>query len=523
MAESSTVSRDEKRSGAPPVDAGDDPLYNRRILVVDDELALRKGLAARFEEEGAEVDTADRVAAARSLLAEHDYDLIVLDHRLPDGTGLGLFEELRDAGNGAEVVMMTAYATPQDAVRAMKNGARDYVMKPFDLDEMVVVAQRALEFRRLSAEVDRLRARSGGGPEEIIGSSPQTAALREYLQRVASSGATTVLITGESGTGKDLVARALHRASPVGSRPFLNITCTALPESLLESELFGHEKGAFTDAKKAKRGLFEEAHGGTVFLDEIGDMPLSLQAKLLRFLESKTFRRVGGLREIRVDVRVIAATNRDLRKAIDAGEFRSDLYYRLNVIPIEIPPLRERPEDIGELLAHFARCYAEELRRSARYFDQEAVSLLTRYAWPGNVRELRNCVERAVLLSKNETLGVSDLTREITGALTPRAPVAPPMAGTAAGTVVVPQEAPPRPDLLPSGKPRILLPAEGTVFDEMAADLLDQALQRAGGNKSRAAEFLGIHRDQVRYWVKKYDLRQWIRTRAKRETTPEPE
>ena len=264
--------------------------------------------------------------------------------------------------------MMTAYSSAPDAVRAIKAGAADYLMKPFDLDEMVMTATRALENRRLRGEVERYqeRDRRTSQVDTIIGSSPQMAELRALIQRVAESGARTILIRGESGTGKDLVARAIHYESSERDRPFLNITCTALPETLLESELFGHEKGAFTDAKQAKKGLFEQADGGTIFLDEIGDMPVSLQSKLLRFLESKQFRRIGGLRDLRVDVRIIAATNVDLEDAITAGEFRNDLYYRLNVIPIEIPPLRERREDVPQLVAAFTQRYATELRRGRR-------------------------------------------------------------------------------------------------------------------------------------------------------------
>ncbi|MBL8841369.1 MAG: sigma-54-dependent Fis family transcriptional regulator, partial [Planctomycetes bacterium] len=305
-------------------------LAHRRVLVVDDELALRKGLAQRFEEEGAEVTTADNVATARKALKEGDFDLAVLDHRLPDGTGLALLEEQKRAGCTTTFLMMTAYSSTADAVRAMKSGAADYLQKPFDLDELMLVAERALESVALRTEVTRLRSRQTGaaGVAGIVGRSAAMAELRGLVQQVAASGARTILITGESGTGKDVVAHAIHAASPEADRPFLDITCTALPEALLESELFGHERGAFTDAKTSKRGLFEEADGGTIFLDEIGDMPLSLQAKLLRFLEAKSFRRVGGLREIKVDVRVIAATHRRLPELIEKGQFRGDLYYR---------------------------------------------------------------------------------------------------------------------------------------------------------------------------------------------------
>ncbi len=466
-------------------------LKGRPVLIVDDELSIRSALQERFAEEGVRVTTADGVGVARKRIAETDFALILLDHRLGDGTGLALLEELRKNQSPAAVIMMTAFASIEDAVRAMKAGAADYLIKPFDLDEMVLLADRVLENVSLRSQMARVRAkdRASSGIDNLIGGSPAMNELRDFLERVSRSGAQTILIRGESGTGKDLVARAIHFASPETDAPFLNITCTALPEALLESELFGHEKGAFTDAKQAKRGLFEEAQGGTIFLDEIGDMPQSLQGKLLRFLESKTFRRVGGLREIQVDVRVIAATNRDLSKAIEEGTFRSDLYYRLNVIPIEIPPLRERREDVRDLVSHFTEYFATELRKVSRGFDAEAMTLLGRYDWPGNVRELRNCVERAVLLARNERLGVGDLPREIRGA--------------------------PRVSQAGSGEHLLTIPDQGLILEDLIKDLLDQALVKCAGNKSGAASMLGIHRDQVRYWVKKYGLTRWIRTRKK--------
>ncbi len=465
------------------------PLKGRRLLVIDDELAIRNALQARVEDDGAHCSTAVDVASARAKIAAEEFDLLVLDHRLPDGTGLSLLRQLRDEGYPAEVVLMTAYSSTEDAVRAMKIGAADYVMKPFDLDEMILVIQRALDHRELRGEVRRFRARDRkhGAVHNLLGDSRETVELRSLVERIANSGARTILIRGETGTGKDLVARAIHYASPQADRPFLNITCTALTETLLESELFGHEKGAFTDAKQPKMGLFEQADGGTIFLDEVGDMPLSLQAKLLRFLESKQFRRVGGLKDIAVEVRIVAATNRDLEEAIEAGEFRSDLYYRLNVIPIEISPLRSRREDIIPLVQHFTRKFTEELRKPEMQFTPEATRILERYDWPGNVRELKNCVERAVLLATGSSLGVADVPAHMRVAASPLV------------------DEPGRP---------LVLPEAGVVLDDLLRDLLDQALERTHGNKSRAATLLGIHRDQVRYWVKKYKLTRWIRTQS---------
>ncbi len=464
-------------------------LRHRRILVVDDELALRKSLQQRFEDEGAEAATADNVTTARRLFKEGDYDLVVLDHRLPDGTGLAFLEEQKRNGALATFVMMTAYSSTEDAIRAMKVGAADYLLKPFDLDEMVLVAERVLENVALRSEVSRLRAQQVGahGLASIVGPSQAMVELRALVERVASCGARTILVTGDSGTGKDVVARAIHALSPEANRPFLNITCTALPEALLESELFGHERGSFTDAKATKRGLFEEAQGGTIFLDEIGDMPPALQAKLLRFLESKTFRRIGGLREIAVDVRVIAATHRNLPELIARGLFRGDLYYRLNVIPIEIPPLAKRPEDVPALLDHFVALLAREIKKEVRGFDEPALQRLTQHAWPGNVRELKNCVERAVLLARTPLLGVQDLPPELRRR----------------------DDATTDPDLI------FTLPERGVVLEDAIRSLLDQALVRTAGNKSRAAALLGVHRDQVRYWVKKYGLDRWVRRKVK--------
>ncbi len=490
-------------------------LRGRRVLVVDDEMAIRRALEVRFADEGATTDVAEDVTAAKRRIAEKSYDLIVLDHRLPDGTGMALLQELKGSGLASEFVMMTAYSSTEDAVKAMKIGAADYVMKPFDLDEMVLVCQRALEQQMLRTEVKRLRSRDGASSRvaDLVGRSKAMNDLRALVERVAASGARNILLRGESGTGKDLVARAIHFASPEADRPFMNITCTALPEALLESELFGHEKGAFTDAKAGKSGLFEQADGGTIFLDEIGDMPLALQAKLLRFLESKQFRRVGGLSDIAVEVRIIAATNANLEEMIQSGRFRRDLYYRLNVIPIDIPPLRARPEDIPDLVALFSARFAAELKRPVRQFTPNALELLVRHDWPGNVRELRNAVERAVLLGTGRELTEHDLPALVRVAsesrrealdVSARTSVVEPPPPTESKAAVAP-EAPAR---------AWVLPANGVVLDDLLKDLLDQALERSGGNKSRAALLLGIHRDQVRYWVKKYELARWIRARA---------
>jgi DNA-binding NtrC family response regulator len=313
------------------------------------------------------------------------------------------------------VVLMTAYSSVEGAVDAMKQGAFDYLVKPFNHDEVLLVTQKALETTRMQRELALLRQQHEKqfGIGNLVGNSKKMLEVYDLVHRVAASAATTVLIQGESGTGKDLVAKAIHFTSERASKPFMNITCSALPETLLESELMGHEKGAFTDARERKRGLFEVADGGTLFLNEIGDMGIGLQAKLLRFLEDKVFRRVGGARDIQVNVRIIAATNRVLDLAVREGHFREDLFYRLKVIPLEMPPLRDRPDDIELLTAYFVDHFNAELRRSTHGFTAEAIEILKRYQWPGNVRELRNVVERAMILENKEYLGAEDLEPSI--------------------------------------------------------------------------------------------------------------
>jgi two-component system response regulator AtoC len=369
------------------------------------------------------------------------------------------------------VILMTAFSTVENAVEAMKLGAYHYVNKPFNLDEVALLVDKALETSQLRREVRALRSSQSLGVDAIVGGSPAMQAVKSLITRVASSPASTVLLTGETGTGKDLAAKAIHFGSARASRPFVNITSSALPEQLLESELFGHERGAFTDARQQKRGLFETADGGTVFLDEIGEMTPGLQAKLLRFLEEKTFKRVGGLADIRVDVRVVAATNRDLEREVKAGKFREDLFYRLQVMPIALPALRERKGDTIVLANYFIDQFNREFRKRIRGLSAAAATLLEQYQWPGNVRELRNAIERAMLLSDRDYLEPEDFTLTRT---------------------VNPTE--------------FRLPAEGVNLEEVERQLLVQALERAGGNQTQAAQLLGINRDQVRYRIEKFGL-----------------
>jgi two-component system response regulator AtoC len=337
------------------------------------------------------------------------------------------------------------------------------------------LVERALETTQLRREVRQLRTQQAQpyAFDRIVGESPAMQALKSLLRKVAKSPASTVLLTGESGTGKDLAAKVLHYNSDRANRPFMNITCSAIPEALLESELFGHERGAFTDARQQKRGLFEQADGGTVFLDEIGEMVPSLQAKLLRFLEEKAFKRVGGHQDIRVDVRVIAATNRILAEQVKAGHFREDLFYRLNVLPIELPPLRAHLDDVPALVAFYISLFNQEFRKNVKGVSPAAMRVLQQYGWPGNIREVRNAVERAMLLADGEWLEPVDF----------------PLMGTVA-----------------AGAPGIGLPAEGVNLEDLERSLVTQALERSGGNQTRAAALLGLNRDQIRYRVEKFGL-----------------
>jgi DNA-binding NtrC family response regulator len=443
------------------------------VLVVDDEALLRMSLRERLAEEGytlLEAATADE--AMKCLVSEPD--LVLLDFHLPDGDGLSVLRQIKEHSPDTVVIMMTAFSSIESAVEAMKLGAFHYVNKPFDIEEIVLLADKALETTRLRREVRSLRSSQGReyGFDAIIGNSPAMQAVKVLLAKVAASPASTVLLTGETGTGKDLAAKAIHYNSDRANRPFMNITSSALPEQLLESELFGHERGAFTDAKQQKRGLLEAADHGTVFLDEIGEMTPPLQAKLLRFLEEKTFKRVGGLTDIRVDVRVVAATNRSLEEDVMAGKFREDLFYRLQVMPISLPPLRERKGDVPLLASYFVDRYNREFKKRIRGVSPAALSLLEQYYWPGNVRELRNVIERAMLLTANEWIEPDDLTM-----LTRRQSAA-----------------------------QFQLPPEGVSLEEVERQLLTQALERTGGNQTQAAQLLRLNRDQVRYRIEKFGL-----------------
>ncbi|MBI4799193.1 MAG: sigma-54-dependent Fis family transcriptional regulator, partial [Desulfarculus sp.] len=384
-----------------------------RILIVDDEKNYLLVLDALLSEAGYEVATADGGARALALLEEDEPDLMLTDMRMPRMTGLELIKASKERRPDLPVIVMTAYGTVENAVEAMKSGAVDYIMKPFENQELLLTVQRALKLSRLLAQNRLLREEvaQGQGFGQIVGDSKAMRQVYEMVDKVAATKA-TVLITGESGTGKELIARAIHSRSPRAEEPFVAVNCMALTETLLESELFGHEKGAFTGAAGRRKGRFELADKGTLFLDEVGEIAPALQVKLLRVLQERTFERVGGNQSISVDVRIVAATNRDLTRAVASGRFREDLFYRLNVVRLALPPLRERKEDLPALVAHFVRRYAAETGRTPPQVSQEAMRRIYDYAWPGNVRELENALERAVIMSGAE-IHPSDLPLEV--------------------------------------------------------------------------------------------------------------
>jgi two-component system response regulator AtoC len=448
-----------------------------RILVVDDERMIRWSLRACFEEAGALVDEAASLEEARRRLEEQWPALLVLDLKLPDGDGLDLLEEVQAEGTDLAALVITAYGSVRGAVEAVRKGAFDYVAKPFELDDLLLTAKRALEQRELRRIAD-LRARLDDTLWPVA-EAESTRKVQELLQRIGGSGATTVLLTGESGVGKGLAARYLHAASAAGGEaPFIPVSCTSIPETLLESELFGHERGAFTDAKESKRGLAELAWGGTLFLDEVGDLPPGIQAKLLTLLEDRHFRRVGGTRQLELQARVVAATNRDLEKEVAAGRFRADLFYRLKVVPVEIPPLRQRVADIVPLADFFLGQFRREFGVGVEGFGDEVIRAMEAYGWPGNVRELRNAVERAALLAQGERVGLGDLPPEVGGG--DRG------ADASAGSLA--------------------LPAEGVDLQALERAWVLEALRRCDGNRSQAARLLGMNRDQIRYRIEKFNL-----------------
>ena len=444
------------------------------ILVVDDKALTRWSVAERLKAEGYEVLEAETGQTTLDKLAEK-VDLVLLESPLRDIDGLALLRRIKELDQDILVILLTTSASVEAAVEAMKLGAAHVANRPVEADEVATIVGRALETGRLRREVRHAHT-AAARPytlTRIVGVSPAISAVRSLVARIAASPSSTVLLTGESGTGKDLAAKVIHYASARASRPFTNITCSALPEHLLESELFGHERGAFTDAGARKRGLLETADGGTVFLDEISEMTPHLQAKLLTFLEEGSLRRLGGSQDISVNVRIVAASNRNLGPEVAAHRFREDLFYRLNVLAIAMPALRTRPEDIPLLVEHFIDRFDAEFRKRVRGVTPAARGMLQQYSWPGNVRELRNVVERAMLLSDNDLLDASDF---------------PSLSGTA------------------SGGYDFQLPSTGVDLEQLERNLVIQALRRSGGNQTRAGSLLGLNRDQVRYRIEKFGL-----------------
>jgi DNA-binding NtrC family response regulator len=457
------------------------------LLLVEDEAVLARHLVTILTHEGYDVRHADTIGAGRKVAAETPVDIALLDLRLPDGSGLDLLETLTAADPGLPVIMMTAYGSVADAVQAIKRGAADYVQKPFEPDEISVKLQQALRAARQRREISYYRER-GAATGSILGESPAAERLRQLVERVArSSGgpgapAPTVILFGETGSGKGHVARALHAGGGRRGGPFIEVNCTALPETLVEAELFGYEKGAFTDAKTARAGLLETAEGGTLFLDEIGHISAALQSKFLKVIEEKTVRRVGATATRKVDVQIVAATNRDLEAAVSLGEFREDLYQRLCVAVIRIPPLREREGDAVHLAHTFL---AEACRRYAlpqRRLSAEADAAIAHHPWPGNVRELGNTMERVALFSDNDPVTPEDLGLSILPSAVAR---------------VTPS---------PSGEVEIEFPKQGVSLEAVEKALVMRALQEAAGNQSAAARLLGVSRDTLRYRLEKYAL-----------------
>jgi DNA-binding NtrC family response regulator len=457
-----------------------------RVFLLDDDDLIVSMLARALKGEGYDVQPETDPNEVVDKIRSFSPDVVMLDLKLPGKSGMDILKEIMERGIGAQVIMLTSDDTAETAVRAMKLGAADYLTKPFDMDEVKLVIASIMEKGKLRSEVEYLRKISSDLVyKEIIGSSGVVQRLKERACKLAQAGVPTVLITGENGTGKELFARYIHHAmhgeNPGDYAPFVGINCAALPEPLIESELFGHEKGSFTDAKVDKKGIFELASQGSILLDEIGEMKPNLQTKLLRVLEERKVRRVGGRHDIPIDATVFATTNRNLEEAVEKGDFRIDLYYRLNVFSLHIPPLRERPEDLLLLAHYFLSFFSVKYNRAGpRGFSPEAEMLLLAYGWPGNVRELRNVVERIVVLESCETVLPDHLPKEI-------------LYRKESGSSM-------------PARAGFALPEAGLSLDEMEKTLILQALERSAGNKTQAAKLLGITYDSLRYQIKKFGL-----------------
>jgi two-component system, NtrC family, response regulator AtoC len=489
-----------------------------KILIIDDERLVRWSLRQKCEEWGYHVSEAESGADGLRLARNESADLVLLDVRLQDMNGLQVLQRLKQSGDARAIIMITADPQLEDVKLALKQGAYDFIGKPIDYDELRVAVKNALEATQLRSENETLRKevlqRRRAAYHDVVGESRRMQDLMSFVNKVASSEATTILIQGESGTGKDLISRAIHFESRRKDKPLIIINCSAIPETLMEAELFGHEKGAFTDAKAMKKGLFEQADGGTLFLDEIGELSGLLQAKLLRVLEEQVIRRVGGIRDQEVDVRVIAASNRDLERAVREGTFRQDLYYRLAIISLFLPPLRDRREDILPLVNFFIERYNRRFRKNVHGITPETSELLTKYDWPGNVRELKNAIERAMILEDEDMLRSDYLPFSVGSPLSSLTAFEHSSGGNvafgaAAGAAAGAAPGPQQPEFqVVNGKtlPRLSIPEGGTSLEEIEHCLVDMAMQQANRNQTQAAKLLDISRDALRYKLKKFGL-----------------
>lgn len=454
-----------------------------KVLIIDDEKLIRWYLRENMEKLGYTVIDTEKGNEAIKIFSEHLPDIVLLDVNLTDMSGIDVLSAIKSIDKDVPVIIITAFGNIKTAVEAMKLGAYDFIEKPFEVEKLNIVIEKALENAFLRREVSRYKALSGNYRfDQIIGNSPKIQEVRRIIKKIAHSNTTTILLEGESGTGKDFVARVIHNLSNRANRPFIDVNCAALPENLIESELFGYERGAFTGASTLKKGLFEIANGGTIFLDEIGDMNYELQAKLLKVIENKTFRRLGGTAEVVVDVRIIAATNRNLSERVKSGSFREDLYWRLKVMPITLPPLRERGEDILLLSQHFIEHFNREFKKHVKGLSNETKALFLAYNWPGNIRELKNVLERAILLETGEYITQDYLPAEMLHGFEHR------IKGDKKSYI------------------DINIPEEGIDIEEVEKTLLRKALEMAKGNQTKAARLLNLGRDAFRYRIQKFGL-----------------
>jgi len=453
------------------------------IHIIDDDSEIRELLKELFESEDYDVSTFNSAEAAHPYILRENPDLILLDIGLPGMDGLTFLEKLKSEVEDVEIIMITGQADLRSAIRAIKLGAMDYIRKPIDPDELKIQVNQAVDRRKKREQLNYLQIENQYQFGNIVGTSDSMQKIYQFIYQVAESSKTTIMIRGETGTGKGLVARSIHYQSPRAKRPFIEVNCSAIQPSLLESELFGHEAGAFTDAKHRKKGLLELAHEGTFFLDEVGDMNLASQSKLLKVLEEKTFRRVGGTKEIRIDARIISASSQDLKQLVEEKKFRADLYYRLNVASVRLPALRERDDDILILANYFLDVFNKEFKRNIRSISPAAQKMLMRHPWVGNVREIRNVMERAVLFDRSDVLSSQNISlQQISQKEVPEV----------SGIKDVNQE--------------INLPEAGLSLEKLEQHLLKQALDRTGGNKTKAAALLGLSRETMKYRLKKFKL-----------------